>query len=178
MVEFAIWALGRDRPGIVAAVTGVLVEQGCNLRDCSMTILSGHFAMMLLVDGPDDVAPAALEDALSRAGAPLGLSLAVREVEEAAEPDVTGDVYMVAVYGSDRPGIVHRVSTLLAERGVNITDLNTKVIGDPDAPVYAMHLEVTVPETLDPDQLATELAAAGRDLGVDTSIHRVEPDVF
>ena len=49
--EFAVWALGADRPGIVAAVTGVLFAMGCNLKDCSMTVLSRHFAMMMLVEG-------------------------------------------------------------------------------------------------------------------------------
>jgi len=34
--EFAVWALGADRPGIVAAVTGVLLRMGCNLKDCSI----------------------------------------------------------------------------------------------------------------------------------------------
>src|SRR5207237_7212888 len=52
MAHFAVTAVGVDRPGIVAGLTGVFVEHGCNLEDCSMTILRGHFAMTLVVDAP------------------------------------------------------------------------------------------------------------------------------
>ncbi|MFL5879210.1 MAG: glycine cleavage system protein R [Actinomycetota bacterium] len=52
MARFAVSVFGRDRPGIVAAVSRVLADAGCNLEDTSMTILRGHFAMMLVVAGP------------------------------------------------------------------------------------------------------------------------------
>jgi len=166
-----------DRPGIIAAVTGVLFDQGCNLEDCSMTILSGHFAMTLLARG-DGVTADQLDAALRKAVEPLGLTAAVRAVDEEGGEEVVGTAHMVAVYGADKPGIVHRVSTLLAGLGVNITDLNTRVIGDDANPVYAMHLEVTVPPGLDPDRLAADLAAVGTELGVDTSVHPVDADLL
>jgi glycine cleavage system transcriptional repressor len=37
MSRFAVSVFGRDRPGIVAAVTRVLADAGCNLEDTSMT---------------------------------------------------------------------------------------------------------------------------------------------
>jgi glycine cleavage system transcriptional repressor len=60
MARFALSVFGRDRPGIVAAVTRVLADAGCNLEDTSTTILRGHFAMMLVVTGPDDLRAAGL----------------------------------------------------------------------------------------------------------------------
>ncbi|MDH3961719.1 MAG: amino acid-binding protein, partial [Desulfuromonadales bacterium] len=33
-------AFGKDRPGIVADVTSVLYETGCNLEDSTMSMLS------------------------------------------------------------------------------------------------------------------------------------------
>ena len=48
MPHVAVTALGADRPGIVAAVTGVLMRHGGNLEDSAMTNLGGHFAMMLV----------------------------------------------------------------------------------------------------------------------------------
>lgn len=179
MSELAAWVLGRDRPGIVAAVTGVLYDAGCNLEDCSMTLLSGHFAMMLRVRAPGEVTASSLEAALREAGEPLGLTSAVREVaEEGVAGEAVAAPHIVAVYGADRPGIVHRVSSLLAERGVNITDLDTRVLGDAEQPVYAMHLEVTLPGGADPDELAGDLAALGSELGVETSVHPVDADVL
>jgi glycine cleavage system transcriptional repressor len=85
---------------------------------------------------------------------------------------------VVSVYGADHPGIVHHVSGMLAELRVNITDLTTRVIGNPDAPVYAMLLEVTLPAELDVDELARRLRELAEQLGVDTSVHAADADIL
>ena len=36
---FAIAAIGRDRPGIVAELSELVYASGCNLEDASMTML-------------------------------------------------------------------------------------------------------------------------------------------
>lgn len=176
--EFAVWALGADRPGIVAAVTGVLLQQGCNLKDCSMTVLSRHFAMMMLVEGPDDLDASALEAALGGAEATFDLTVAVRSLGEGAMLFVEGEPFIVSVYGSDRPGIVHRIASTLADCSVNITDVNTRVIGDEREPVYAMLLEVTLPRSLDPEELNKQLQVVAAELGVDASLHPADADVL
>jgi glycine cleavage system transcriptional repressor len=176
--EFAVWTVGADRPGIVAAVTGVLFGMGCNLKDCSMTVLSRHFAMVMEVEGPDDLAPEALEAELARSEGCAELSVDVRLASERASVVVDGDPYIVSVYGSDHPGIVHRISTLLAENSVNIIDVNTRVIGENDEPVYAMLLEVILPRGLDPAKLDGALQAAAAAVGVEASLHPADVDVL
>ncbi|HLF40887.1 MAG TPA: ACT domain-containing protein, partial [Acidimicrobiia bacterium] len=176
--EFAVWALGADRPGIVAAVTGVLFQMGCNLKDCSMTVLSRHFAMMMLVEGPDDLDPAALEEALREAEDSFDLTVAVRPLNEGAMLFVEGEPYIVSVYGSDHPGIVHRIASVLADLSVNITDVNTRVIGEDEEPVYAMLLEVTLPRSLEPGDLDARLQEMAKELGVDASLHPADADVL
>ena len=175
--EFAVWALGADRPGIVASVTGVLFRMGCNLKDCAMTVLSGHFAMMMLVEGSDDLAAEALEAELGKAEGCADLTLAVRPAGEAAAVVVEGDPYVVSVYGSDHPGIVHRIATVLADHGANITDVNTRVIGDGE-PVYAMMLEVALPRGLDAPALNAALQAVAGEVGVDASLLPADADVL
>ena len=178
MRHYAVSAVGADRPGIVAAVTGVFCEHGCNLEDTSMTILRGHFAMMLVVAAPDGLEQAALETALAGPAARLELVVAVRAIDDDVPESPEGDSWMVSVYGSDRPGIVHRVASLLAERGVNIVDLTTRVSGDADRPVYAMILEVTLPADADPDTVQRHLAELAADLGVECSLHPSEADIL
>ena len=176
--EFAVWTVGADRPGIVAAVTGVLFRMGCNLKDCSMTVLSRHFAMVMEVEGPDDLAPEALEAELARSEGCAELSVDVRLAGERASIVVEGDPYIVSVYGSDHPGIVHRISTLLADNSVNITDVNTRVIGRNGEPVYAMLLEVVLPRSLDPAELDGALQATAAEVGVEASLHPAEAEVL
>src|SRR5512144_3087366 len=48
---FAISAIGRDRPGIVADLAELIYECDCNLEDSSMTILGSEFAVLLLLSG-------------------------------------------------------------------------------------------------------------------------------
>lgn len=178
MGHFAVSAVGADRPGIVAAVTGALMEHGCNLEDTSMSILRGQFAMMLVVAGPGGLDAATLEDALSGPAADLDLVVAVRSVADEVPAAAEGEAWAVAVYGADRPGIVHRFASLLAGAGVNVVDLTTRVIGDPSRPVYAMILEVCLPPGLDGASLTSRLDALAREVGVECSTHPSEADIL
>lgn len=178
MPHFAVSAVGADRPGIVAAVTGVLVDHGCNLEDTSMSILRGHFAMMLVVAGPRDLAAATLEEALTAAAGGFDLVVAVRTIDDAVPSSPAGDAWNVAVYGADRPGIVHEVASLLAQAQVNIVDLTTRLIGGESHPVYAMILDVTLPSGLNGDELAAQLETRAKELGVECSVHPSEADIL
>jgi ACT domain-containing protein len=45
-----VTSIGIDRPGIVAAITGVLAEANVNIEDISQTIMDKYFTMILLAD--------------------------------------------------------------------------------------------------------------------------------
>ena len=187
MPHVAVTAVGADRTGIVAAVTKVLVERGCNLEDASMAILRGHFAMMLVVDvpGPVDrpegaaVAAGALEAALGPTADELELVVTVRPLaDEVPAGGAEGESWTVAVYGADRPGIVHGVAALMADLGVNIVDLTTRVVGPPHEPVYMMLLDVTVPAAISEAQLRERLEQRADELAVQCSLHRSDADIL
>ena len=178
MTRFALGVLGADRPGIVAGVTKVLFEQGCTLADSSMTILTDHFAMMLVIDGPPESSVESLEGALVATARKLDLVVTVRAVPAPVDTHTAGAPYILSVYGADQPGIVYRFAALLAAEEVNITDLNTRVIGDPKDPVYAMLLEVTVPGSVDRDHLESELGALAEDLCVEANLHPADIDIL
>jgi glycine cleavage system transcriptional repressor len=170
---FAVTAIGADRPGIVAAVTGVLMQAGCNLEDTSMSILRGHFAMVLLVAAPDGLDAVTLEDALTDATRALDLVITVRTVATGAEVD-DGERWTVVVYGADHPGIVHGITVVLAEAGANVVDLTTRIT---DA-LYAMVIEVALPAGLTGADLDGRLAGAAADLGVECTVHPSEADIL
>ena len=48
---YALSAIGKDRPGIVADVAGLIYECGGNLEDSSMTLLGTQFALLILLSG-------------------------------------------------------------------------------------------------------------------------------
>lgn len=45
-----ITVVGRDKAGIIAAVSAALAKRGVNILDISQTILQGNFTMMMLTD--------------------------------------------------------------------------------------------------------------------------------
>ena len=184
--HFAVAAIGRDRPGIVAAVTHNLLDHELNVEDSQMTILGGHFTTMMIVSGGDGVDVGALRADLGATGRELNLeAVSVEEVADAA-PAMSVPTHIVTVYGVDHPGIVHAVSAALAQLEVNITDLNTRLVVDEDgAPgangdggedLYAMMLEIVLPEGLTVKGLDSVLEATRRDQGVEITIRELDAD--
>ena len=177
MRHFAISAVGRDRPGIVSAVSEALLAHEANIEDSQMAILRGHFAMMLIVAAPPAVDAERLAHDLDAASGGLGLdAISVSEIGETkdlAEPEPS---HIVSVYGADHPGIVHAVSSALAGLGVTITDLETRLAAD--GALYAMQLEVAVPESTDPRVVRSALATVGNAQDVEVTFRPLEHDAL
>jgi glycine cleavage system transcriptional repressor len=173
-VNYAVSAIGRDRPGIVAAISRVLFDLGANIDDSQMSILHGHFAVMLIVSVPEEVTHEDLAGRLDEVRAKLGLEgLAVSELDELASGAVP--THVLTVYGADHPGIVHAVSSTLAEHDVNITDLRTKLT-DAEEPVYVMVMEIAVPG--EEQELETALRQVGEAARVDVSLRELSPEAL
>jgi len=79
--------------------------------------------------------------------------------------------HVLSVYGADHPGIVHAVAEALAEHGANITDMRTRLTGDPEDPVYVMFLELELRG--DAGEVAAALEDVGRDAGVEVSLREL-----
>jgi glycine cleavage system transcriptional repressor len=186
--HLAVAAIGRDRPGIVAAVTRNLLDHECNVEDSQMTILGGHFTMMLIVSGGEGVDLGALRADLKATARELNLeAISAQEVADIAGASAR-PTHIVTVYGVDHPGIVHAVSAALAQCEVNITDLNTRLVVDESGEsrsnggggedLYAMMLEVVLPEGLTVKGLESLLEATRREQGVEISIRELEQDAL
>ena len=167
-----ITAVGRDQPGIIAALAKAVFDLGGNLDDATMTRLHGAFSTMVSARLPEGRTEEDVRSALAPVASTLGLTLAVQTVPALAEED-TPDT-QITVYGADRPGIVYQVASRLALRGVNITDMDTRLTGTATAPVYVMLLE-TVTGDLD---LTDDLAALRDELGVNVSAQPLDTEAL
>jgi glycine cleavage system transcriptional repressor len=169
MTQLAVTVLGHDRPGIIAETTGALARLGLNLEDSTMTLLRGHFAMMLITDGAAEREQ--VEEALADLTSDGSLSVSVREVpEEGDQP--RGTPYLLSVHGGDRPGIVSSVVAEVAAVGGNITDLTTRLAGD----LYVLTAECDLPEDVDVASLERAIGTVAAELGVGASLRPVESD--
>lgn len=176
MTQLALSAIGRDRPGIVAEVTRTLLGHSLNITDSHMAVLAGRFTMMLIVDAPAGIDVELVREELARTREELGLdALSLSPLEDAPGGALADPSHIVTVYGVDHPGIVHAVSARLAARGVNVTDLETRLVGDG---LYAMVIEVALPADVDPGALTAMLQDVGAEQGVEVTVRPLEPDVM
>jgi glycine cleavage system regulatory protein len=172
MESLVVTVIGKDRPGLVELVSAVVEDHGGDWVESRMSRLAGEFAGILRVS-----VPAARADALSEGLEGLrseGLRVVVeRGFEDAAEE---GHVILLELIGSDRPGIVHKISEALAARGVNVDELNTECEGAPwsGGTLFKAMARLRAPRALDLDQLRESLEAIAGDLMVDISIGEAE----
>jgi glycine cleavage system transcriptional repressor len=192
VARFSLSALGADRPGIVAAVSGALVDLGCNLEDSSMTILRGQFAILLVLFAPPDVGAGDLEKALAPVAGRFDLTVAVRPVavEEPARPqEIAGgptvggrpqaeEPWTISVHGADHPGIVHAVTSALSDAGGNVVDLATHLVGTADQPLYVLTMRALLPAGELGEQTAERVRLAASQAGVQAIASRDDADVL
>ena len=178
--RWIVTALGKDRAGIVAGVTKILYQLGCNLEDSAMTRLEGEFTIMLIFSSPTRMTAERLRGAFEPLERRLKLVVHLKPLSkaESGAPRKSGRTFLISVYGGDRSGIVFRVSEALARAGINITDVHThRSIGKAPS-LYLMLLEVEVPSRLSAETLEERLKQLGKRLGVQVSLRPSEAEVL
>ncbi|MDR2869589.1 MAG: ACT domain-containing protein [Deferribacteraceae bacterium] len=167
MNHYALTFVVKDRAGIVAAATEILYNQGFNIEDSSSTRLRDIFTMMLMVSHTEDYSEAQLQSFF----AAVKLSPSIYKLSEADTEVANGrEHYIISVYGSDKPGIVHKVTAALAELGANIVDLQTQKAKG----AYIMVLEIVPPS--DSEEWIEPVKEAARKIGTDITVRKL--DVF
>jgi glycine cleavage system transcriptional repressor len=177
LAHFAVTIISKDRPGIVADTTEVLYRLGCNIEDSSCTMLGGDFAMILIVTHEKPFTKGRLADEFRLLQERTGLAVHLRTLHEDEITPVKddGELCLISVYGSDKPGIVYRVTRTLADQGVNITDLNTRLIGTKEEPVYVLMLEAILPGGETAESISRRLETLRKELSVEIGVRAITP---
>jgi glycine cleavage system transcriptional repressor len=146
--RFIMTAFGKDRPGIVADVTRILFENGCNLEDNSMTLLADEFTLILLFTAKGREVEDQLVRECRRLEREKGISAFLRPLD-ARQAALPGSFRPASLHveGMDQAGIVYKISQFLADHGINIVDLKSAVKASPEsgAAIYQMDIAVQVP---------------------------------
>ena len=163
--HLVLTVIGRDRPGLVNAVSEVVAAGGGNWLDTRMANLAGQFAGMLLVaiePGKADALIASLKTLELQ-----GLHVAVEHSDRTPHAAVRS--LRLELVGLDRPGIVRDVSRILAAHRVNILELETEqesasFSGDP---MFKARAALQPPDGLDLGALKSALESLAHELMVD-----------
>lgn len=154
---YMLTLIGKDRPGIVAKVSAAVYEGGGDLGEASMMRLGGTFSIMLMVRYGGTIKQ--LGDVIEPVADSLGLHYHVDHIEGQLHRHHVPDV-RITVYGADRAGIVAKVTGVLAEAGLDITDLASDVAGSEDKPIYIMQIEGVAREGVEALQSALDVVTA------------------
>jgi glycine cleavage system transcriptional repressor len=172
---FALSAIGRDRPGIVADLAELIFECDCNLEDSSMTILGTEFAVLLLLSGEGPDVERRLTAACKRLEWEKRLTVFFRPLDGERPSGPAPDTVVpmtCTVTGVDKAGIVARVARTLERHGANVTNLKTQARrgAESGTPIFTMQIEMDVPRAADRRTLGRELERVAAELAVELSL--------
>lgn len=161
--------IGRDRPGLVNAVSETVTAGGGNWLDTRMSSLAGQFAGILLVAVPaekTDALVASLKQLEAR-----GLRLIVEKADDAVSPP-TGRAMTLELVGHDRPGIVRDLSRVLAAQQVSIAELETERVAGSFSgePMFKARARLQLPEGLAEDTLRRSIESLANEMMVDLDL--------
>lgn len=82
MIKAVLTVIGRDRVGIIAAVSGYLADVNVNILDISQTIMDDIFTMVMLVDMSNAGAQfGSIADGVKKLGADMGVQIQLQHVD-------------------------------------------------------------------------------------------------
>lgn len=173
MRELVISAIGPDRPGLVDQLTAAISQSAANIADSRMINLRGEFAVVMLVEAPDDAVDALRTQVLADAEA-AGLQASAQVIGDEPAAGKPAIPYRIRTYAMDQVGLVHRITHALHLLGVNIEELSTRLEHGPHSgtPLFSMDMIVSVPQSVPLKKVRSELEELCAELNCDLDIDR------
>jgi glycine cleavage system transcriptional repressor len=176
--QLVISVMAKDRPGIVADVTGIISALKGNLADLSQTTLCGYFTMILVASFPDGISSEKLKEALTRKGGnknpEFSFEIGIKEtrIVKREKSSPSESMYILTADGEDQIGLVAKVSSFCKEHKINILDLSTRAENER----YTMILLLDMSSVKSLSGIRKALDAFGLKTGLNTELqHR---DIF
>ena len=166
MHSLIISAVGSDRPGIVSELSGVITSHGGNVEESRMSRLGSDFAIIMLVT----VAPnweESLEVALKSI---TELTITTKPTKLPQVSD--GRQFRIDLSGADNEGIVKVLSKYLAEKSINILEMETHTSQAPvsGTPLFNLNAFVSIPNDVEEKLIQADLSQIAQDLGVEIQL--------
>jgi len=175
MEKIIISVFGKDRPGILAAVSRSLTEQGCNIENISQTILQQQFAGIFIASIPPGLSVDRVDENLKLHINSLGLDVHVKPLDQPISSPTTSECepFIVTAVGADRKGLVAGITEIFTEYFINVTNLKAVFKGGNAPGNNIMIYEVDIPADVDHSCFKEALRKKADSLGLDISIqHR------
>lgn len=172
MEKIIITVLGRDRPGIIAAVSQSLYGRDCNIENVSQMVLQSEFVGLFVITAPDSITLDGIQAGLAQDLCSLSLDVRAKVLTPPQEPAGAppSEPFLITTFGPDGKGLVARITGILARYDANVTNLKAVFQGGDDPGKNIMVYEVDVPVGADRKALYAALREKAGELGLDISI--------
>ncbi len=117
--------IGPDRTGLVESVARVVAGHGGNWLESRMCRLGGEFAGLLRIEIPVEKKSLLLASLQELQKGELQI---VIRADEPGAVSTTGRQTKLEIIGSDRPGIVREITSVLARANVNVEEFSSEVV--------------------------------------------------
>ncbi|SDO47420.1 glycine cleavage system protein R [Desulforhopalus singaporensis] len=139
--QMIVSVMSKDRPGIIAGITGAIFRLGGDVADLNQTVLCGYLTMILSVSFEPSTTKEDVLAAISHIKTESKFEVSIKELTEGELAEAVlppEETYILTVQGPNRGGIVHGISLFCYERNINILDLATTL----EADQYTMALQL------------------------------------
>ena len=168
MTSLVVTLIGPDRPGLVSAISDKATEHGANWADSLMANFAGQFAGIVQLQVPPQNYDALVAGLRALESPQLHILIARGQD---GKPAAATRRLQLELVGNDHPGIIHTISSQLAQHGVSIDKLQTSIASGAwsGEQMFRMNAQLTVPLALDTDELRSGLEGLANELMVDIS---------
>jgi glycine cleavage system transcriptional repressor len=143
-------AIERDRPGLVAEITGFVAQRGCNVEDSRVAVIGGHAGLLFLLSGTAAELQVVERDlpVLERSSGVRAISRRIPERPAPSPALPEPHQFVVTASAIDHVGLIHAVADTVRANSGNILELETTTESAPmtGSPLFAMRMLITLPD--------------------------------
>ena len=169
----------KDRPGLVAELSGFIAQCGCNVEDSRVVVLGGYAGLMFLISG-DATEIASVANGLDALERSTGVRAVARRITDEHVPSAAerpAASFTVTASAIDHEGIIHAITDAVRAHGGNILELETSTESAPmtGSPLFTLRMTLTLAEHHGSvERLRSALEALSRAQAIDIEIQPAE----
>ncbi|MFV0437058.1 MAG: glycine cleavage system protein R [Desulfopila sp.] len=163
--QMIISVMSKDRPGIIADITGAIFQLEGDLADLNQSVLCGYLNMILIASFAQEVTPEDVMARISHITSPVKFEVVIKVMDQPIDVcyfPLPAETYIMTARGKNRSGLVHSVSQFCYDHNINIRDLATTLREDQ----YTMVLQLDLSQIDSLAQVQEDLVEFSRASGL------------
>lgn len=173
--QMIISVMSKDRPGVIADLTGAIFELDGDLADLNQSILFGYLTMILVATFDDKIIPEDVIAKISHINTEVKFEVIVKELDTPIDTStalIPTETYIVTALGKNKSGLVHSISRFCHDHNINILDLATRLTDGQ----YTMILQLDMHQVDSVEQVQKDLEIFSKETGLHVTMQH--NDIF